>query len=270
MMQAVLSEAGQGAEPRDGARWTFDADREKIRRATGVAFAGTDQARGEPTLAWMLSHVRFLNSEEEEERVQLSRFLMSFPLFDDWNHTSFQLCGETHDGDIISIASVQEYDTQVRAGKLFKKLRHNWNQFVTTMKLMFIYKEEVPPLFQAKERKEDLKRFEDKSRQFVQLIDEWHHTYGPQSTHWYVHIIGVTPAYQGQGRGKELMQKLNQMADRANQVMYLEAGEDNRGFYEKMGFGVAHTEILEDLPSKRDEPYPLHLMIREPKAVAAS
>jgi Acetyltransferase (GNAT) family len=265
MMKAVLSETGQGLEPHDG-RWTLDADREKIRHAIGVAFAGNEKARGEPTFAWGLSHVQF---PTEEERIQLCRFIMSFPFFEDLKHTSFQLCGETHDGEIMSIASVQEYNTTMRARTLFKKLRSSWNQFAMSMKLICIYKEEVPPLFQAKERKEDLKRFEDKMCKVLHDMDDWHHKYGPKQTHWFVHIIGVNPTYQGQGRGKELMQKLNQMADKANQVMYLEAGEGNRGFYEKMGYCVTRTEILED-PLKRDQPYQVHLMVREPEAVAGS
>ncbi|CAB9529169.1 unknown protein [Seminavis robusta] len=87
---------------------------------------------------------------------------------------------------------------------------------------------------------------EQKLGNFQEKCDQWHFEHGPERKHWFIHMVGVVPDHQGQGMGKELMAKLNDMADKMNQAMYLEAGERNRRFYEKMRFVVQHTVTLED------------------------
>jgi ribosomal protein S18 acetylase RimI-like enzyme len=252
------------AEPVSGEkdRWTLDADKEDVRQAIGVAFAGTETVGGEPIMDWGLNHCDM----SIDERQQLCRFVMSFALFEDLRNSSFQLCSETADGKINSFASVQEYDADEVSKRSMQKLRYGWNCFAIIVRLMIVLKEKIPALFKSKERKVENERFLSKLGDFEERSSKLHAEFGPKGQHWYVHLVGVNPALQGQGKGGELMSKLNEMADKSDRIMHLEAGERNRKFYEKVGYQVQHTEVLVD-PEDADNSYQMHLMVREPKVV---
>ncbi|CAB9498365.1 N-acetyltransferase [Seminavis robusta] len=255
------NEEKSSSSPKNLSKWTLEADSDKLRCALGEAFAGTDTVGGEPILDWGFGHCSF----KPEERVQLFQFMMAYPLYEDIQKPSFQICSENGNGDIKSLASVVEYDNdRNNSKKPFKKIREGWANLVTTMRLLLVHKEKVPDLFKSPDRKADLKRMEQKlGKNFQEKCDQWHFEHGPKGKHWFVHMVGVVPDHQGQGMGKELMAKLNDMADKMNQAMYLEAGERNRRFYEKMGFVVQHTVTLED-PDDAENSFLVHLMTREP------
>ena len=65
--------------------------------------------------------------------------------------------------------------------------------------------------------------------------------------HWYLIVIGVEPAHQGQGLGSQLLQPILERADAAGMACYLETATalDVR-FYAKHGFGVLYEG---DVPS---------------------
>jgi predicted GNAT family N-acyltransferase len=48
----------------------------------------------------------------------------------------------------------------------------------------------------------------------------------------------VNPKYNGQGKGKVIMNKICELADELDQDIYLEAGGKLKGYYEKFGFVV--------------------------------
>ena len=244
-------------------QWTLDADKEAIRQAIGVAFAGTEKVLGEPTWVWGLSHIENL---DVKERVHWVRFMMSFPFLDDLRQTNnFQLCSvgdNDKNSTIQSFVSVQEYDVDLKRSIWFAKLRTKIRFVFDSIRLMISYKEEVPTLFQAAERKEVNKQFEGKLGDFETKTHQWHHEVLPTGSHWYVHMVGVNPKCQGQGQGKALMTKLNELADAKGQLMYLEAGDRNRKFYEKMGFEVVRSETLVD-PQEKSDVYVMHIMTRQ-------
>ena len=80
-----------------------------------------------------------------------------------------------------------------------------------------------------------------------------------REAHFYVRIIGVRTALQGQGLGSTLMQPTLQRADAAGLPAYIEASsERSAALYERLGF--LHIDVLE-LPEGGP---PLWLMRRPP------
>lgn len=78
--------------------------------------------------------------------------------------------------------------------------------------------------------------------------------------HWYLPIIGVTPAWQGRGFGAALMRPVLERCDRDRSAAYLEASSPrNRALYERHGF-----EVVEECRYASDGP-PLWRMWREPR-----
>ena len=72
---------------------------------------------------------------------------------------------------------------------------------------------------------------------FFQL--EEYHKHDVSQQHWYLAVLGVTPAYQNQGIGSLLIQPILQQADRQSLPCYLEATtENNVRFYQKHGFEI--------------------------------
>jgi GNAT superfamily N-acetyltransferase len=62
--------------------------------------------------------------------------------------------------------------------------------------------------------------------------------------HFYVRIVGVHTASQGQGVGSALMQPTLQRADSAGLPAYIEASsERSAALYERLGF--VHMDVLE-------------------------
>ena len=72
----------------------------------------------------------------------------------------------------------------------------------------------------------------------------------PSAPHWYLPIIGVDPAYHGQGRGDLLMQSLCRWVDRDGTPAYLESSNPrNVPLYKRHGF-----EVLEVIQGKASPP----------------
>jgi GNAT superfamily N-acetyltransferase len=88
------------------------------------------------------------------------------------------------------------------------------------------------------------------------LMDAHH----PHEPHFYLPIIGVDPAWQGQGVGSALLQPVLERADLEGMPAYLEATTDrNRALYERHGFDVR------DIVYMPGGGPPLWLMWREPQ-----
>jgi GNAT superfamily N-acetyltransferase len=78
--------------------------------------------------------------------------------------------------------------------------------------------------------------------------------------HWYLPIIGITPAWQGRGYGAALLRVVLDRCDTDSTPAYLEASSDlSRGLYERHGF-----ETVEECRYAEDGP-PLWRMWREPR-----
>jgi predicted GNAT family acetyltransferase len=95
----------------------------------------------------------------------------------------------------------------------------------------------------------------------VQKAMEERHLHEP---HFYIRVVGVRTALQGQGLGSALMRPTLERADSSGLPAYIEASsERSAALYERLGF--VHTEVLE-LPKGGP---PVWLM-REPPPGAAS
>src|SRR5579871_6269066 len=56
---------------------------------------------------------------------------------------------------------------------------------------------------------------------------------------WYLSIVAVDPAFQGQGLGRQLLESTIAEADRAGATCYLETfSERNLSFYQRLGFAA--------------------------------
>ncbi|MDF1822144.1 MAG: GNAT family N-acetyltransferase [Alcanivoracaceae bacterium] len=79
----------------------------------------------------------------------------------------------------------------------------------------------------------------------------------PAQPHYYLQVLGVDPACQGQGLGHTLLAPMLRMADQRHTPVYLEtANPDNLGFYRRYGF-----ELTSELSLPAGAP-PLWLMWR--------
>lgn len=83
--------------------------------------------------------------------------------------------------------------------------------------------------------------------------------YHPSGPHWYLPLIGVDPAHQGQGHGAALMTYALEQADRDRLPAYLESTNPrNISLYRRHGFEVLGTIQAGASP-------PLTPMLRQPR-----
>lgn len=81
-------------------------------------------------------------------------------------------------------------------------------------------------------------------RQFLSmfLTMEEHHKHDIPQPHWYLFMLGVSPAYQRQGIGSLLLQPIIKQADKEGLPCYLETStEGGVRFYQRLGFEVVRT-----------------------------
>jgi GNAT superfamily N-acetyltransferase len=72
----------------------------------------------------------------------------------------------------------------------------------------------------------------------------------PAEPHWYLSLLGVTAAHQGEGVGSALLRSATRRCDDAAVPAYLEAtSPDNRRLYERHGFQVTGDMVLPDGPT---------------------
>ena len=78
----------------------------------------------------------------------------------------------------------------------------------------------------------------------IEFIEPFHKAAMPEP-HWYVMVVGVAPAFQGQGFGRALLQPMLDRADTEDVPCYLETTQPkNVTFYQRLGFRVLH-EVVE-------------------------
>ena len=80
--------------------------------------------------------------------------------------------------------------------------------------------------------------------------------YQPEENFWYLPIIAVDPAYQGQGIGSQLMKRALERVDEDSLTAYLESSNPrNMSLYKRYGFETMGQIKIGDAP-------PIHPMIR--------
>ena len=81
-------------------------------------------------------------------------------------------------------------------------------------------------------------------RSYGAYVDRLHRKLVPYP-HWYLQIIGVGPAYQGQGFSSRLLRPVLERIDRERMPCYLETNaEKNVAIYRRFGFEVVSEDTL--------------------------
>ena len=83
------------------------------------------------------------------------------------------------------------------------------------------------------------------------VFGDEHHKRDIPEPHWYTMVVGVDPAFQGQGYGRKLLQPVLDKAKAGSVPVYLETAQPaNVAFYKKLGFNVVRelTEPSSGLP----------------------
>ena len=79
---------------------------------------------------------------------------------------------------------------------------------------------------------------------YGRYVDNMHRKLVPYS-HWYLQIIGVDPAYQGQGFSSQLVRPMLERIDREYLPCFLETNiEKNVAIYQRFGFGVVSEDEI--------------------------
>ena len=65
--------------------------------------------------------------------------------------------------------------------------------------------------------------------------------------------------------GRDLMGKVNELADEVGMSCYLECGPTKRGFYEKMGYRLVAAKQIRDPVDDSRDPVNILLMLRTPE-----
>jgi ribosomal protein S18 acetylase RimI-like enzyme len=95
----------------------------------------------------------------------------------------------------------------------------------------------------------------------VDKIAEARHREHAPGKHWYLWVIGVAPAHQGQGVAGRLMRPVFDKADRDEMRCYLETHKEaNVAIYQRYGFRVASQTPVPG------SPLTLYAMLRSPHA----
>jgi len=80
---------------------------------------------------------------------------------------------------------------------------------------------------------------------YGRYIDNMHRKLVPYP-HWYLQIIGVDPAYQGQGFSSQLVRPMLECIDREHLPCFLETNtEKNVAIYQRFGFGIVSVDKIQ-------------------------
>lgn len=86
----------------------------------------------------------------------------------------------------------------------------------------------------------------DAAGRFGRMVDyaEALHHRDMAAPHWYVMVLGVAPAFQGQGYGRALLQPMLERAELDGVPCYLETTQPkNVAFYQRLGFDVLVEDV---------------------------
>jgi ribosomal protein S18 acetylase RimI-like enzyme len=246
-----------------GGEWITEATFDETRQVIGKSFAGTAEVSGEPVFDWCVNHIGEWYTPEHHTSTTL--FMIAFHIYATMKQKETMVVSKrSNDGEaVVSAAIVTEYDPKKAGGGAVKKVVESWRWFRAFCKLTSAGAR-VPELFDNKKRKKEGNDLEKKLEHVISLFEKWHKEDGPQEVHWYVEMVGVDPEANGKGYGRELMQKVNDLADEVGMLCYLECGTSNRGFFEKMGYHVLSTRSVEDAVDSKREPLDCYLLIRRP------
>ena len=224
----------------------------------GKCFAGSETASPEPIMTWHLRGIPHIN-------VDAYSFVVGFLVLENRRAKQSLFFGLVDEMTTLSsgvyIREVEECKKKNRT--LVDTVQMEWNILRYVLWMQWNVKTR-PKAFGGLYSKA-MKTLSRRGQQYETHIQEYHHTHGPKEPHWYVAIVGTLPECQGQGKGRQVMMKLGDMADSCGKACYLEcAGERNVEFYKKVGYEVAGTKDMVDGPDAADT-LKWYCMIRFPQ-----
>ena len=259
LQQQIQELLDKDADDDNSNNFRLDVDKQVIRQIIGLSFAE------EPGFKWgMEGFDRNQVLKTQEELVHFSRFVHSVPLLEDLEAPlHFQLCqvesSEEGDEVVVSCASLHACESTKPSGPMWlRRIRNAWKMTIQIIKILYGFGDSFPSAV----RSSYMSQLEAKMQPFIDHVDDWHFEYGPSGEHWYLHLIGVNPAYNGRGKGTIMMNKICNLADELGKDIYLEAcGKKLNGYYERFGFEVRGVETLAD-PEDNSNTLDVHLMVR--------
>jgi GNAT superfamily N-acetyltransferase len=236
----------------------------ETRGMLGKSFAGTDSISGEPVVDWTTNHMGdWFFEDNKKQYVEGAQFGLGFPVYAAKKNDGAFIVSKrdttTETKDVISAAILVEYDPR-KQGTRVAKFLEEWRYFKAFCVMM--KKDRIPDIFSNKKYRAESKHFEQKIKRLESSAKKWHKAEGPKEVHWYVECVGVSPDFNGKGMGRDLMEKVGELADKVGVSCYLEAGARNRGFYEKMGYLVLTSEQIEDPVDSSRNPLTVFAMVR--------
>eukprot|EP00525_Craspedostauros_australis_P008864 CAMPEP_0198114722 /NCGR_PEP_ID=MMETSP1442-20131203/6019_1 /TAXON_ID= /ORGANISM="Craspedostauros australis, Strain CCMP3328" /LENGTH=277 /DNA_ID=CAMNT_0043772101 /DNA_START=215 /DNA_END=1048 /DNA_ORIENTATION=- len=258
-----------GMPPTQGGQWVSDASFDEIRSLVGESFAGNEQILGDPFTEWGTAHMdkSWYTTEMHQETMKFGIGFTIYNILQD-ERRKLILAKRDDSGKLVSVALVVARDEQQhprrRAGRsIGQKVVDSWRMAKAYMK-MKKSDEGIPELFSNKQHKADADRFVKTMDSFAVDCERFHTQYGPEARHWYVALVAVHPDFQGQGLGRELMERIAGLADAEGVSCFLECGERNVRLYQKMGYKVLSKVLFRDPVDANRQPFEGFLMLREP------
>ena len=256
----------QSDETKSLGRWIPNPNVDEARRLIGKSFAGTETVVGEPFGTWSRSH--FGDWYTLDQHASLVSFGLGIPVRVAFqNHAlilaksaSTKGADDARDGEMAAVAVVTEVDKS-QSKTWIGTVYESWQFFVALLKN--IYVDGFSDMRKTFLHRHDYSMFGEKISAAMDSMQPHH----PTQIHWYVMVIGTHPEHQGKGYGTALMNLIAMLADRAGRTVFLECGESNRAFYDKMGYQLVATEIVKDPVNSEGKPLTTYAMMRSPKSL---
>ena len=240
--------------------WIPNPNVDATRRFIGLSFAGTETAVGEPFGTWSRSHIGEWYTLKDH--AAFVAFGLGIPIRVAFEQNSLILakCQQATgpvQGEMVAAGVVTEVDPN-KAKTWSHAVSEVWRFFTAFVKNVLA--DGLPSWRTVFYHRIEFQSFGEKISAAMESVQPHH----PSYVHWYVLVMGTHPQHQGKGHGAEIMKHIGVLADGAGRACFLECGESNRVFYEKMGYRIIAKETVHDPVDPKGEPLLTYAMLRTP------
>jgi hypothetical protein len=268
-MDVVREKFGGNKDNKNNGEWLGSVEYLATRDLIGKSLAEND-----PFVQFLLEPMKF---DDEEERIQTSRFLMGFPIDDSIRHGAVSL-GYRPVGDssnnkkkdeatssqqpLTGCVLVREYDSAKEATKW--KLLASMTSFLSSGRAYFRMSKldgGIPPLCTSRKKRPYMYHFFNVAGAIQKKSVAWHHEYGPKENHWHVCQVGG----ESDEITKLVLERLCRIADEEQMEMFMGAsGGHQVKLYEQVGFQLVAQEEFSD-PVDDSRTITIGNLVRQPK-----
>mmetsp|Transcript_134160 Transcript_134160/g.258219 ORF Transcript_134160/g.258219 Transcript_134160/m.258219 type:complete len:256 (+) Transcript_134160:89-856(+) len=187
------------------------------------SFAGSESTPPEGSMDWTLGPL-FSEKWTDPQRAELMSYFMKVTLYTDGRSKNGRvLAVRTKDGEGFG-AAIQ-----------FRLYPNGYEEDGFFANMSGAMKMGIPPWVQEPLKSEG---GDGIGKRCESLGKELHKKYGSEP-HYYISVVAVDPASQGQGLGGLLMRFVSKLADEKGLMCYLEAaGEKNPAIYKRYGYEI--------------------------------